>query len=496
MRNLSTRLFAMAATAVLLATSVLALRVLDPPWKGIQRERIGEQITLAQQEVDAQREAFEGSKTSLAHVRAEGAAQAARAELATRAVELDSLELELTLLQGRRADLLLRLAEGADPAAAEAAHEAYVRLTGTPGADPEEVERLRLRARAASGADRLEELDSLDIERRRVEARLRELRTPVAEAEETLAAFRAGLDRAAARLERLQQWDIEIHEIHTPAGGVERCTTCHPGMDDLDATHASLGPDSPFAGWGCTPCHGGNGRALDGEAAHRHLTLRPWTEGADYSLEPVIAALESPDGQQRAEAAAFLRRETGRSFGYEYYAPAVDRAEAAAAWQAWWAAAAAYYRPAHPAGLVDHGYDASGRPRRFVGSGACLRCHEARQRQHVERWRATKFTTLDRLEGIEDTQPCLPCHTTGYDEVTGTHVQDGVTCEACHGPGAGYSAAMQAAVVLQSQGAVDEGERLLDDVSTQLREQMAHGNICVDCHDPFAVKELAYEHKQ
>jgi len=206
--------------------------------------------------------------------------------------------------------------------------------------------------------------------------------------------------------------------------------------------------------------------------------------------------MESRDARQRAAAAAFLRRETGRSFGYRYHAPDEDRARSVASWRAWWAAAEAYYRPVRPTGLQDHGYDAAGRPLRHVGSGACLRCHESRQRQHVERWRATKFTTLERLEGIEDMQPCLPCHTTGYDDAIGAFVQDGVTCEACHGPGAGYSSAMQAAVVLQSQGAEEEGERLLDDVSTQLREQMAHSNICVDCHDPFAVKELAYEHKQ
>ncbi len=29
---------------------------------------------------------------------------------------------------------------------------------------------------------------------------------------------------------------------------------------------------------------------------------------------------------------------------------------------------------------------------------------------------------------------CLVCHTTGYDPDTGTWVQDGITCEACHGP--------------------------------------------------------------
>jgi hypothetical protein len=496
MSDTAARIFGLAATAVLLAVAVLALRVAAPPWKRIQRDRVHEQIALAEDAARGEREAFERTSGTLAYVRAEEAATDAQSALELAAAEIESLQLELDLNSEFLAQLMDAAARRPDPDQAEAAHEAYVRLTGTPGASAEELEASRLEARSASGADRLDELTSLDEQRRRVEARLRELRAPATRADEALTAFRSDLDRAEARLVRLQQWDIEIHEIHTPAGGVERCTTCHPGLDDLDATHASLGPGSPFEGWGCTPCHGGNGRALDVEAAHQHLTLRPWTVGAAYSLEPVIAELSSPDRHRRAEAAAFLRRETGRSFGYQYHAEEADRAAAVAAWQAWWAAAEAYYRPSRPPGLEDRGHDASGRPRRHVGAGACLRCHEARQRQHVQRWRATKFTTVDRLDGIDDKQPCLPCHTTGYDEATGAVVQDGVTCEACHGPGAGYSSAMQAAVVLQSQGAVAEGERLLDDVSTQLREQMAHGNICVDCHDPFAVKELAYEHKQ
>ena len=53
---------------------------------------------------------------------------------------------------------------------------------------------------------------------------------------------------------------------------------------------------------------------------------------------------------------------------------------------------------------------------------------------------------------------------------------------------------MEAGVRLQAMGADAEGERLLDDVSTALRDRMASTNVCVECHDPFGVKELAFEH--
>ncbi len=496
MRDTSVRLYALAATAVLLATTVLALRVAAPPWKRIQRDRVAEQVTLAQQAVDAEREAFARTERSLDHTRAEQALERAREELQQSHGEIDDLQARLEALEQQRAELLAGLADLPGAADADAAHVAYVRLTGTPSASPEEVEQARLAARAARGSDRLEEIDAIDVQRRGLEVRLSELRAPARGAEEALGAFREDLDRAEARLARLEAWSTEIHEVQSPGGGIERCTTCHPGMDDLAATHPTLGADSPFAGWGCTPCHGGNGRALTPDAAHRHLTLRPWTRGPAYSLEPVIALLDSGDARERADAAAFLRRETGRAFGYQYHEDGDERAEAMRDWQSWWAAAEGYYRPARPAGLSDHGYDAAGRPLQFTGAGACLRCHEARQRQHVQRWRETKFTSMDRLDEVQDAAPCLPCHTTGYDEASGAYVQGGVTCEGCHGPGAGYSSAMTAAVVLQSLGAAEEGDRLLDDVSTQLREQMAQHNVCVDCHDPFGVKDLAYEHKQ
>jgi hypothetical protein len=389
------RLFAIAALAVLAVTATLGWQVLFPAHRSIQSQRIADQLVTARGERDHAAEEFEGVRGSLAYRRVEEAA-------------------------------------------------------ARPGAsDPVQAQ---------------------------------------------LAVYRSDLDRAEARVARLEAHPGGIREQITHGGAVERCVTCHPGMDDLGATHAALGPDSPYQGWGCTVCHGGNGRALRVDVAHRDLVLRPWTRGPAVTLEPMVEALLSEDKHERAAAAAALHRLTGRDFGYSYHAPAEERALVVRRWRIWWAANATIWRPPHPPGLDASGYDAGGRPLPFVGSGSCLRCHESRQRRHVERWRATKFTSFERLDEVDDGTACLPCHTTGYDPREGTWIQEGVTCEGCHGPGADYAAAMAAGVLLQGRGEIDEGERLLDEVSTQLREQMAGSNVCVDCHDPFGVKDLAYEH--
>ena len=57
---------------------------------------------------------------------------------------------------------------------------------------------------------------------------------------------------------------------------VDRCTTCHAGIDDprfADAplpfrTHPEVPGNHPYRTFGCTTCHGGNGRGLSAEDAH------------------------------------------------------------------------------------------------------------------------------------------------------------------------------------------------------------------------------------
>ena len=93
---------------------------------------------------------------------------------------------------------------------------------------------------------------------------------------------------------------------------------------------------------------------------------------------------------------------------------------------------------------------------KYIGTTKCKMCHDAEAKGKIyTKWAATKhataYATLANEESkkiakemkIEDPQKdgkCLKCHVTGYKEATGDKysMEEGVTCEACHGPGEHY----------------------------------------------------------
>ena len=73
----------------------------------------------------------------------------------------------------------------------------------------------------------------------------------------------------------------EVHQVMlTGLQRVDRCTTCHLGVDDPTLKnapepfryHANLGPHIPSK-FGCTICHGGQGLATDKESAHGNVAF-------------------------------------------------------------------------------------------------------------------------------------------------------------------------------------------------------------------------------
>ncbi len=76
----------------------------------------------------------------------------------------------------------------------------------------------------------------------------------------------------------------------------------------------------------------------------------------------------------------------------------------------------------------------------FVTSKKCMMCHKGAKKGEVfEKWEkgphAKAFENL--IAKGEDKNPiCLACHTTGYDG--SVFKEEGVGCEACHGPGSDY----------------------------------------------------------
>lgn len=77
---------------------------------------------------------------------------------------------------------------------------------------------------------------------------------------------------------------------------------------------------------------------------------------------------------------------------------------------------------------------------RFAFAEACKSCHA----DVYASWQKTKHArALDRLSGSEQAQPCVVCHTTGGAgriERDSKFVNNGVQCEACHGPAAAHAA--------------------------------------------------------
>jgi predicted CXXCH cytochrome family protein len=73
----------------------------------------------------------------------------------------------------------------------------------------------------------------------------------------------------------------------------------------------------------------------------------------------------------------------------------------------------------------------------YAGSESCAQCHENihtewQTTRHAQAFSAPIFQRDWTETGSQVS--CLECHTTGYDTETGNYAEEGVTCEACHGP--------------------------------------------------------------
>ena len=82
-------------------------------------------------------------------------------------------------------------------------------------------------------------------------------------------------------------------------------------------------------------------------------------------------------------------------------------------------------------------------PGKYGGTETCKMCHPDTYGEWAKSRHARGFELLVNV-GEEKNVKCLPCHSTGYgnggfvDEAT-TPGLKGVTCEACHGPGADHN---------------------------------------------------------
>jgi len=74
----------------------------------------------------------------------------------------------------------------------------------------------------------------------------------------------------------------------------------------------------------------------------------------------------------------------------------------------------------------------------YLGDASCLTCHQPQHDNWKKTGHARAYQTLVR-DKRESDHTCLPCHTTGFGEVSGfADVLGNVQCESCHGPRRGH----------------------------------------------------------
>jgi hypothetical protein len=75
---------------------------------------------------------------------------------------------------------------------------------------------------------------------------------------------------------------------------------------------------------------------------------------------------------------------------------------------------------------------------KYMGDASCLSCHQPQHESWKKTGHAKAYQTLVR-DKRETDHTCLPCHTTGFGEVSGfSDVLENVQCESCHGPRRGH----------------------------------------------------------
>lgn len=137
---------------------------------------------------------------------------------------------------------------------------------------------------------------------------------------------------------------------------------------------------------------------------------------------------------------------------------------------------------------------------RYAGVWNCAACHDGPSMGYqFSRWRVSRHARayavlatpkgyeVARSQGVEGNpqkaEACLKCHSTGFglaaeSFLEGFDPREGVTCEACHGPGEKYSA--EAAM---------RDRRL----AAQLGLKPVTRETCVACHDDSSAKPFDYE---
>lgn len=294
------------------------------PWRSYQKRFVQAYSGYLQRQIPIQQQAEQAIRSSPEYQKLEAKWKAAEEAVAPRLAEIDeqirrvnrrlgALTPVFQEARGKVSALVYQL-----EIASDSDREKKLRVVQQA---KEEVRKVSLPSLEGDGLEQVEmRYDELEQEFNRLKDRKAELVTQRAAALEEADALRKQLDAyfneklaglTAQQLQGLlraaQNLDIRIRQIHNESAGlVDRCQSCHVGMDfalvppNLTLTKADLqlqgNPDAPFSSHpnldllrvhdpgrdpakaleriGCSPCHGGNGRAtssvVKGHGRHKY----------------------------------------------------------------------------------------------------------------------------------------------------------------------------------------------------------------------------------
>ena len=198
------------------------------------------------------------------------------------------------------------------------------------------------------------------------------------------------------RIRRIAQGERGIVQFRNDEGQVERCLTCHLGLEEISGSH-------PVEEMGCVVCHGGDPLALEEKAAHRGLV--GGGRGSDLRFAERTCG-RSGFGRFKCHAGIV------RSFDH----PSVERCA-----RCHYELSGSGRYEGGDVAMVDAPPGGRGKAHRLtiaIPSSVCLGCHKPPREEHKE---APPCVT--KLS-------CVSCHS---DEVMRSG-EIGVSCDTCHRP--------------------------------------------------------------
>jgi hypothetical protein len=132
----------------------------------------------------------------------------------------------------------------------------------------------------------------------------------------------------------------------------------------------------------------------------------------------------------------------------------------------------------------------------YIGPDACMTCHQDKYDQWKDSKHSEAYSDPDfqqEWDSLGNQEECLQCHTSGYNQDTGTYAAEEVICEVCHGEA--LTMEIDSSPELCGSCHTGEyGEKRYEDFVTGTHYDS--GVTCTDCHayegnHKFEIQSLA-----